>query len=62
MEWLDNLPNTKQEDIVRMAMKSKHEIAKSYQEHKNEVSQKCRDHLVQKHKDLELAKQKGKRN
>lgn len=45
-----------------MAMKSKHEIAKSYQEHKNEVSQKRRDHLVQKHKDLELAKQKGKRN
>ena len=58
MEWLDNLPNTKQEDIVRIAMKSKHEIAKSYQEHKNEVSQKRRDHLVQKHKDFELAKQK----
>ena len=56
MEWLDNLPNT--EDIVRMAMKNKHQVAKSYQEHKNEVSQKRRDHLVQKHKERELAKQK----
>lgn len=58
MEWLDNLPNSEQEDIVRMAMKNKREVAKSYQEHKIEVSQKRRDHLVQKHKERELAKQK----
>ena len=58
MEWLDNLPNTEQEDIVRMAMKNKREVAKSYKELKNEVSQKRRDHLVQKNKERELAKQK----
>ena len=58
MEWLDNLPNTEQGDIVRMAMKNKREVAKSYQEHKSEVSQKRRDHLIQKHKERELAKQK----
>ena len=58
MEWLDNLPNTEQEDIVRMAMKNKREVALSYKKHKNEVSQKRRDHLVQKHKEREQAKQK----
>ena len=39
-------------------MKSRNEVAKSSKEHKNEVSQKQRDHLVQKHKEIELAKQK----
>ena len=58
MEWLDNLPNAEQENIMRMAMKSRNEVAKSYKEHKNEVSQKQRDHLVQKHKEIEVAKQK----
>ena len=39
-------------------MKSRNEVAKSSKEHKNEVSQKQRDHLIQKHKEIELAKQK----
>ena len=58
MEWLNDLPSTKQEEIVRMAMKNKDKVAKTYQEHKDEVSQKRQDHLVQMHKEREIARQK----